>query len=107
MIRGFDCKITKKLWEGVDLSQKERRKMGDLDWEKALINLHKLNSANEQDLISQVALKYHKVGANYSIDVKRNSKWRILFRWIVETNSEGAIVRENVELVRISDETHK
>jgi len=106
MIKSFDCKISRKLWEGSQLSQKERNKMGGLDWERALTNLHKLDVSNEQDLLSQISLKYHKVGTNYSIDVKRNSKWRIIFRWIPETNAQGETVRENVELVRISDETH-
>lgn len=100
MIRGFKCKTTQQLWEGEVISQRKRNKFGDLDWVKALENLNIINELNEKELMSIPSLRYHTLNdGRFSVDVRRRSKWRIIFQWIDEERSD-------CELVRISDESH-
>lgn len=100
MIKSFKCKKTEKFWNGEALRRKEINSFGDLDWQQAFTNLEVLNLSSELDLQQNISLKYHSLSdGRYSIDVKRNSTWRIIFKWIDEQ-------KQDVELVRISDETH-
>lgn len=104
MIMGFQCKVTEKLWKEERIRQKEKNSFGGLDWEKALENLTILDDSNEIELQNVSSLKYHSLNdGRYSVDVKRNSKWRIIFKWIEVEEGE---IRKDVQVVRISSETH-
>lgn len=101
VIKSFGDKITEKIFYGEALTKKERKKLGDVNLQKAMVHLDALNQATEKDLLTAPSLRYHKLsGTNrYSIDTVRNSKWRITFSW---ENQEMV----DVELVKIED-THK
>jgi len=102
MIKSFSCKITEKLFNGEALRRKEINELGSCDLERVIIVLTRLNQMNEHDLITAISYHYHKIqGGNfYSIDTKRNSKWRILFQWDNEELTD-------VKLVRLTTETHR
>ena len=101
MIESFVDEITRKIFEGEELSRKDLKRLGDLRIDKAQERLHVLNQASERDLLSLRSLHYHRLHGlrRYSIDAdSRHSKWRITFEWSHEH-------LKNVSLVRIED-TH-
>lgn len=100
MIRSFSDKTTEKIFHSLELSRKEVRAFGKLDFQKAYERLRILHFATEKDLLCAVSLKYHGLGGKrYSIDAdSRRSPWRITFEW---DNDELTDVR----LVKIED-TH-
>jgi len=101
MIESFADEITRRIFEGEELTRKEMKRFGDLRMEKAQERLHILNQASERDLLVLRTLHYHRLHGlrRYSIDAdSRHSKWRITFEWSDE-------YLKNVSLVRIED-TH-
>lgn len=101
MIASFADSATEKIYRGETLTQKESRKLGGLDVDKAQERLAVLNQASERDLLALPVLHYHALRGTkrYSIDANsRRSKWRITFAWKDENLCD-------VELVKIED-TH-
>ncbi len=100
MIKSFSNNTAKKIFEGEDLTRKELKKLGNIRLDKAQANLQTLAVATEKELLQLPYLKYHRLKgtSRYSIDVTRNSKWRITFKWEDED-------MEDVELVNVED-TH-
>ena len=101
MITGFADSATEKIFYGDALTQKENRKLGGLDVDKAQERLAILNQASERDLLVWPVLHYHALQGTkrYSIDANsRRPKWRITFAW----NDQNLC---DVELVKIED-TH-
>ena len=101
MIESFADELTRKIFEGEELSRKDLKRFGDLRIDKAQERLHVLNQASEKDLMALQSLHYHRLQGlrRYSIDAdSRRSKWRITFEWSDEH-------LKNVTLVRIED-TH-
>lgn len=100
MIKSFADRTTTKIFYGEELSKKERKSLGDINLKKAVANLDALDQSSERDLLMTSSLRYHRLTGTdrYSIDVVRNSKWRITFAW-----DDEAMV--DVVLVKIED-TH-
>jgi len=101
MIKSFANTITEKLFNGLELTKKEARQLGDLRIDKAQERLLILHHSTERDLLTLQSLHYHKLhgSGRYSIDANsRASKWRITFEW---ANQE----LNDVSLVKIED-TH-
>jgi plasmid maintenance system killer protein len=101
MIKSFANTITAKLFNGLELTKKEARQLGDLRIDKAQERLLILHHSTERDLLTLQSLHYHKLhgSGRYSIDANsRASKWRITFEW---ANQE----LNDVSLVKIED-TH-
>jgi len=101
MIKSFANTITEKLFNGLELTKKEARQLGDLRIDKAQERLLILHYSTERDLLTLQSLHYHKLhgSGRYSIDANsRASKWRITFEW---ANQE----LNDVSLVKIED-TH-
>lgn len=100
MILSFSDKTTEKIFKGVELTRKEIRALGQLNFDKAYDRLEALHFATEKILLNLVTLHYHRLGSGrYSIDAdSRRSPWRITFEW---DNDELT----DVKLVKIED-TH-
>jgi plasmid maintenance system killer protein len=101
MIKSFANTITEKLFNGLELTKKEARQLGDLRIDKAQERLLILHHSTERELVTLQSLHYHKLhgSGRYSIDANsRASKWRITFEW---ANQE----LNDVSLVKIED-TH-
>jgi len=100
VIKSFSDQVTEKVFLAENLTNKERRSFGQLNVEKAYQRLFILNRSEERDLMMIPSFHYHSLNdGRYSIDAdKRNSPWRITFRWVDDELSD-------VELVKIED-TH-
>jgi len=100
VIRSFSDKTTEKIFGSKELTRKEIRAFGRLNFQKAYDRLQVLHLATERDLLAAVSLHYHRLEkGRYSIDAdSRKSPWRITFEWENEDLT-------NVKLVKIED-TH-
>ncbi len=95
MIRSFSDRTTEKIFGHQELTRKEVRAYGQLNFQKAYDRLQVLHLATERDLLAAVSLHYHRLGkGRYSINAdSRKSPWRITFEWENEELTDVALVK--------------
>ena len=95
MIRSFSDRTTEKIFGREELTGKEVRAFGQLNFQKAYDRLQILHFATERDLLAAVSLHYYRLGkSRYSIDAdSRKSPWRITFEWENKELTDVALVK--------------